>query len=181
MRLTITVVFIVVGLIAGLACSGTPEVEQLPASPSASQATPAEPKTANTAVPTETPMPPTATAVPPTMTPRPISSPVSRTPTPKYESFFMASRGEYWIIDDDDIAALIHPERPINSMELLANLSAIIEPGTMVQIRGDNDPGLFSADFWKEVYVIDENGIPYATGWIATDTVDKARCVRNCY
>ena len=135
-------------------------------------------------VPTPTPKPsatPAPTSTPgPTPTPRPTSTP-RPTATPKPESFFMASRGEYWIIYDDDIAVLHKPERPINEWELLANLSAIIEPGGTVQIRGDNDAGFFSTDFWKEVYVIDENGIPFATGWIATDTVDKARCVRSCY
>ena len=176
MRLTLAIICMFAGLIIGIACGETAEMEQPPAS------APAEPKAANTPVPAVTPIPPTVAPVAVTATPKPTRTPVRRTPTPKpYQSFFMASRGEYWIIDDDDIAVLHKPERPINEWELLANMSAIIEPGSTVQIRGDNDAGFFSADFWKEVYVIDENGIPYATGWIATDTVDKAKCVRNCY
>ena len=81
MRLTIIIVFIVAGLIAGIACSGTAEVEQLPASPSTSQPTPAEPAIADTAVPTETPIPPIETTVPKTVTPIPTATPVPPTAT----------------------------------------------------------------------------------------------------
>ena len=92
MRLTITVVFIVVGLVAAVACGGTAEVEQPSSSTPATQDATSEPVTMNSPVSTATPIPPTETPVP-TNTPIPANTPVpTDTPEPTYTSTVTPTR-----------------------------------------------------------------------------------------
>jgi len=85
--------------------------------------------------------------------------------------FVYAMPGEYWVVEDDDIAVLRKPEATRNRAQFMRNLVTIIGTGTRVEIL--ETEGMFSPA--KRVHVYRAGNDIYATGWILAETVNGAR------
>ena len=89
--------------------------------------------------------------------------------------FGYAHEGDYWIIEDDDIAVCIEPNLPANKAQFLRNLVTAIGRGTKVEIL--ERKGIFSP--WMRVYVYNRSDKIYAEGWILAETVKKAKRIQK--
>ncbi len=145
MQSRIVVFFVLAGLIFGVACGDTPEVEQQPASASESQAVPAELMPTNATEPqTETPVPieaailPTETP-PPTHTPVPTTTPIPSTAT----SVPTKTPAPPPVIIPTTTPEPIPTSAPASQPEPTATPAAnTINPGTH-RIGADAEPGLY--------------------------------------
>ena len=83
-------------------------------------------------------------------------------------SFSNAQTGQTWIIQDDNVSVMKSPSAPSNKSEYMNNLNTVIGYGEIVKVIGTS--GLY----WKKVQLYNK-GVPYASGWILSDTVEKAQ------
>ena len=95
-----------------------------------------------------------------------------KTATHRYNTDFKyAMPGEYWVIEDDDIAVLREPKESQNKAQFVRNVVTIIGTGTVVEIL--ETEGMFSPA--KRVYVYRHGNEVYAKGWILAETVKGAK------
>ena len=91
-------------------------------------------------------------------------------PTKKYGNFRIAIEGEYWRIDDDNVAVTRTPDVYANTAAFMRDLITVLSPGTEVEILESKG----WLDVWKRVYVINNIGVPIAEGWILADSIERA-------
>jgi len=90
------------------------------------------------------------------------------------DKFRSAMPDEIWVIRDSNIPLLIEPTTHSNTNAFKRNLAMIINPDkpgativVIIETKGWLDP-------WKNVLVLDDDGNPKATGWIASSVVKDA-------
>jgi hypothetical protein len=86
--------------------------------------------------------------------------------------FTHAHPGEKWVIYDANVSVMKMPEAPTNKGAYLNNLSTIIGNGDVVRVISTKRL------YWKKVNLYN-NGRVYASGWILSDTVKKAKKTSN--
>lgn len=83
----------------------------------------------------------------------------------KPSGFEGAAAGEYWRVDDENVALLQKPEQPDSELAFSSNLIMIVPSGSTVRIVGSQGP-------FKQVIV---SRPPHSiAGWIQSQTVDRA-------
>jgi len=98
----------------------------------------------------------------------------SPSPSQRASSFRMAFEGDYWIINDKNIAILRTPNSPSTEAQLKRNRAAGLIPGSKVEII--KREGWLSP--WMFVYAYKGEGV-YAKGWILAETIKSSRRVKK--
>lgn len=94
----------------------------------------------------------------------------------KIESNFLyALEGDYWKIEDNNIAVAIQPKIYANISQFRRNLVTIIGSGTVVEILESS--GFLSP--WKRVYIYNSNNQITGEGWILAETVKGATRIKK--
>ena len=87
------------------------------------------------------------------------------------DEFAIAQDGEYWIISQAGVDLLKEPEWPSNDADWERRSLGSIPAGSIVEII--NTKGFGGA--WKQVYVLDQDKRPGATGWIYFELVKDSK------
>lgn len=92
-------------------------------------------------------------------------------PSDQTNSFALAQDGEYWVISQGGVDLLITPEWPSNDADWNRKSLGLIPAGSIVEIIKTKGFG----GAWKQVYVLNQNRKPIATGWIYFELVKKSK------